>query len=405
MLEVSDGEEISMTTLCTLVNGELTFKNICIPMTDIYGLTRKTATQFTFSTSVTSWMFTAESKELADQWFAAFSPAPARKQCSSDFTILDQIGKGSSGDVFLARHHMTGRLVALKVISKEHSQGHRAIAERNLLVQANDPFVARLYSTFQTNESLILVLEFVSGGDLGFHLDHSRQIQLYLAELATAVSKVHQRGIVFRDLKPSNILIDEEGHLKLTDFGLASKCELAVSMCGTHEYLAPEVVEGKPYTGAVDWWAYGVVAYRLLVGVLPFQNQNLKKLYAQIVESPLKFWKLLPNVTKDFLSKLLMKDPSDRLGCGEQGEAEIFEHQYFQGVNWRKINDRSERMEFVPDKLDYVENFEMSSSSNDDLAHMFGDDNKEETYINGFSYEMDEGGMQHGTPPMVSLST
>lgn len=413
VLRATNADDANIEAMGTMSNGEFKFNDMCIPITDIYGLERESPTGFSFSTSIDTYKFTTESKEITDKWMAAFAPAPPRKQSSSDFTIIDQIGKGSSGDVFVARHNMTGRLLALKVIPKESSQtrGCRAITERNLLLQASDPFVARLYSTFQTNESLVLVLEFVSGGDLGFHLDHrklfsTRQIQLYLAELAVAVSKVHERGIVFRDLKPANILIDEDGHLKLTDFGLASRCECAVSMCGTHEYLAPEVIESKPYTSAVDWWSYGVVAYRLLVGVLPFQNQNLQKLYKQIVETPLKFWKLLPATTKDFISKLLMKDPNDRLGCGAQGESEIFEHPYFSGINWQKIKERSERMEFVPDKQDYVENFELSSSSNDDLVHLFGDDNKDETYVDGFSFggQIVDDELMRRTPPMLLLN-
>lgn len=395
-LEVFDKSDQGSSVLCTMADGDLRFGSYAIPVTDIYGVERLSDTEFEFSTSFAKWRFRGTSVELIDQWMAALAPAPRNKLSISDFTILNPIGKGFSGEVVLARHNESGRLVALKAIPKD--SGHttavgRAISERNLLLQASDPFVAKLFSTFQTNEALVLVLEFVEGGDLGFHLQHHRRfsprtVKTYLAELAVALSHIHKLGIVFRDLKPSNILIDSKGHLKLTDFGLAKDlfCEkggVARTLCGTHEYLAPEMIQGLPYGQQVDWWAYGIVAYQLMVGVLPYECENLTKLYRHIVEAPLKFWKQIPRQSKDFVEGLLTKNPSERLGCGPEGEKEIFEHPFFSGVDWEKIQKRKEVMEFIPDGV--MDSF-VSSSSNDDLEHLFNGEDVAEKHVAGFSY-------------------
>ena len=399
-LKVSNKSGFEETTMCMMAAGDMLFSSFVIPITDIYGVERVSGTEFKFSTSLENWEFEAATVELVDQWMAALSPAPLNKFSISDFTVMNVIGKGYSGDVVLARHNDTGRFVALKAIPKDASHTTvvgRAISERNLLLQATDPFVAKLYSTFQTNEALVLVLEFVSGGDLGFHLSRHRRfsprtVKLYLAELAVALRNIHKLGIVFRDLKPANILIDAKGHLKLTDFGLAKDLfseqgGVAKTLCGTHEYLAPEMIQGLPYGQQVDWWAYGIVAYQLMVGMLPFECENLTKLYRLIVQAPLKFWKQVPKVAKDFVERLLRKNPEERLGCGPLGEQEIFSHPFFNDVNWEKIQNRSEVMEFIPDG--YWKNFESfaSSSSNDDLEHLFNDDgDDDESHVPGFSY-------------------
>lgn len=318
----------------------------------------------------------------------------------NDFQFLSSIGRGFSGEVLLCRYVPTGKLVALKSIPKEGIQRSNCIkhafAERNILMQASTPFITRLLSTFQTGNSFYFVLEFVQGGDLAKQILHKRtfsqyQIQLYLAEIALALSHLHKLGIVFRDLKPANILIDSKGHLKLTDFGLAKYLlveDHTTSMCGTHEYLAPEMIKGASYSFAVDWWAYGVVAYQLLQGVLPFESQNLNKLYERIVKSSLRFWKPIPENAKSLIQGLLKKSPEKRLGCGENGEGEIFDHPYFSGIDWDRVKNKEYQMEFIPEisRDLLIEDCECHKSSIDEDGCYIQSCSANESHIAGFSY-------------------
>ena len=318
-----------------------------------------------------------------------------------DFQLLSVIGRGFSGEVILGRYIPTGKLVALKSIPKEGIQSSNCIkhafAERNILMQASTPFITRLLSTFQTSDSLFFVLEFVRGGDLGKYISNGKvfseyQIRVYLAEIAVALSHLHKLGIVFRDLKPGNILIDSKGHLKLTDFGLAKYLlveDHASSLCGTHEYLAPEMIKGASYNFAVDWWAYGVVAYQLLEGVLPFESPNLNKLYERIVRSPLRFWKPVPNDAKNLIQGLLQKNPDKRLGCSENGEGEIFDHPYFHSIDWEKIKRKEYTMEFIPElsREQMMQYFDGGKSIEDDEYGLFSNCSaNNETHVQGFSY-------------------
>ena len=321
-----------------------------------------------------------------------------------DFHIISFLGKGYSGKVMLAKYKETEKLVALKIISKEKTLDNvaikHALAERNILKKLCSPFITKLYSSFQTSTNLYFALEFVPGGDLGSHLANGKvfshkQVKIYLAEIAVALSYLHKYGIIFRDLKPSNILIDSTGHLKLTDFGLAKYLlieEQTTSLCGTHEYLAPEMIKRLSYNFAVDWWSFGVLAYQLNEGVLPFESPNLNRLYDRIAKAPLRFWKPLPNDTKSFIQSLLQKDPSKRLGCGPAGEDEIFKHPYFSDIDWDKIMKKQYQMEFIPQHFTETKEEMLSDNECEDIYNMMFCQNSfnSETHIPGFSYFGDE---------------
>ena len=242
--------------------------------------------------------FTSNDIREIKKWSMAISDNTSRPIMSmAEFTVIRTIGKGYCGRVLLAKKHSDNKLYALKAISKSRlvnsSLLPRTIAERNILLQANHPFIPKLYAAFQTENQLILVLEFVGGGDLQHHLDKGivfspKQAKIYLAEMVIALSHLHKMGVVFRDLKPSNILISNDGNLKLTDFGLAKDLigsESTRSLCGTQEYLAPEMIKGENQTFAVDYWSLGVIAYLLIVGTLPFKCCNLRMLYEMICKN------------------------------------------------------------------------------------------------------------------------
>lgn len=337
---------------------------------------------FTIFLAKESYKFGCESLTQAKKWIVVLTSHKEKNMKLkmpklSDFTIISKIGCGHSGEVLLAKHIKTNQYYALKSIPKENiykSKVARAISERNILMEASHPFITRLISTFQTDERLFLVLEFIQGGDLLFHINQGLRlspetIRLYLAEIATALSYLHHLGVVFRDLKPSNILIGKDGHLKLTDFGLSRYLiddSVTKSFCGTSEYIAPEMIKNQGYGFAVDWWAFGVLAYLLFEGILPFRSLNLSRLYNQITSSPLKFMKKLPDDTTDFIQKLLIKDPECRLGCGKQGDSEIFDHPFFKDIIWKDVYYKKYDPDFKPYSGDYNEmnyNFDKSVTS------------------------------------------
>lgn len=332
----------------------------------------------------------------------------------NDFKICKTIGQGYSSRVNLVRRKSDGKLLALKLINKtklvDSISIQRMITERNIFIQNNFPFITKLYSAFQTESQLILVLEYVGGGDLQHHLDMGicftpRQIKIYLAELVLALSHLHSMGIVFRDLKPSNILIDKDGNLKITDFGLAKniiETGRTKTLYGTHEYLAPEMINGNFYGFSVDWWALGVIAYRLICGILPFSNQNLSKLFDKIVSCRYSIPYRIEPDQRDLISSLLKKDPNECLTFEQ-----IKNHKYFNDIDWQKIYSKEYKLDFVPYKADdesaynfdcdlfAKDNFHFCNNENNDNFFNtsfdnspFGLDNdtEESSFIKGYSF-------------------
>ncbi|OHS94917.1 AGC family protein kinase [Tritrichomonas foetus] len=286
---------------------------------------------------------------------------------------------------------------AMKRIPKtkifENPMLNRVMAERNILIRSNNPFIPKLYAAFQTNKYIVLVMEYVAGGDLQQLLDKDvvfnlDQIKIYLAELIIALHYLHKMGLVFRDLKPSNILLDLDGHLKLTDFGLSKDLvftndQSTSSLCGTHEYLAPEMVTGKSYSYAVDWWALGVIAFRLICGYLPFRNPNLVKLYEMIEKGQYRLPRSLDESTKSFLNGLLQKQPELRLNY-----TKMLSHKFFEGIDWKKVARREYEMQYIPwDARDSILTDSLVNSIDDQKMDSEGSVINDTMHIKGFSYD------------------
>lgn len=283
-----------------------------------------------------------------------------------DFKPFKVIGEGHSGKVLLVRRKSDEKLFALKLIEKERlfrsSSIQRSITERNILIHTKFPFITKIYSAFQTDSHLVLALEYVGGGDLQHHLDRNinfsrNQIKIYLAQLVLTLEHLHNMGIVFRDLKPSNILIDKDGNLKIADFGLAKsliETGRAKTLCGTHDYLAPEMVDNIPYDFSVDIWAFGVIAYRLICGALPFNSNNLCRLYDRISSCDYRIPFRIDEASRGLISGLLKKSPSERLNL-----TQIKNHEYFSDIDWQKVYKKEYKLDFVPYRAD------------DDSAHNF----------------------------------
>ncbi|KAL3469237.1 kinase-like domain-containing protein [Aspergillus californicus] len=299
-----------------------------------------------------------------------------RKMTADDFEPLLCLGKGSFGTVLLVRHVLTGKLYAQKQFKKASLTVHKKLVEqtkteRAILESVNrHPFVVKLFYAFQDHEKLYLILEYADGGELFTHLAMERMFEedaaaFYMAEMVLALEHLHQTvGVIYRDLKPENCLLDHEGHLLLTDFGLSKialgdddRCN---SSLGTIEYMAPEVIQGKPYGKACDWWSLGALGYDLLTGSPPFKANNHSKLQEKILKQKLALPYYLGPDAKDLLIRLLRKEPSKRLGYHMPKDIQtIKSHRFFRKVDWRALESRVLTPPIIPVVTDpaLAENF------------------------------------------------
>ena len=280
-----------------------------------------------------------------------------RKMQAADFEPLRCLGKGTYGTVLLVKQAATGKLYAQKQFRKASLTVRKQLVEqtkteRSILESINrHPFVVKLYYAFQDHEKLYLILEYAQGGELFEHLRLQGMFQedtaaFYLAELVLALEHLHSTvGVVYRDLKPENCLLDAEGHLLLTDFGLS---KVAVdgehhcrSMTGTVEYMAPEVILMQDYGTAVDWWSLGILGVDLLSGKTPFAANNDQKIREKIVKSKLTLPFFFGPDARDLLTRLLRKEPKKRLGaCMPKDMKTIKNHRFFRKIDWKKLEMR-----------------------------------------------------------------
>lgn len=272
------------------------------------------------------------------------------------------LGEGTFGTVVLVRELSTGQLFAAKVMSKSQlvvsQQLDSIVTERQVLREAGPhPFIVECHSGFQTRDAVVLVLEYVSGGDMYDLLKMhgcltEDQARFYLAEITVAVAELHRHDFVFRDLKLENILIDEKGHVRLTDFGLAGKfrsghsSEQAIfDISGTAIYQAPEMLAGKGHGRVVDWWALGVLAYVLIAGRPPFASESSREeLHDRIQHEnlDLKSDDRLTDVSdtcRQFITRLLDKDPATRLGSDGNDALDVQKHAFFEGIDWKGMTN------------------------------------------------------------------
>uniref|UniRef100_G3WGA1 non-specific serine/threonine protein kinase n=1 Tax=Sarcophilus harrisii TaxID=9305 RepID=G3WGA1_SARHA len=284
-----------------------------------------------------------------------------RESTMNDFDYLKLLGKGTFGKVILVREKASGKYYAMKILKKEviiaKDEVAHTLTESRVLKNTRHPFLTSLKYSFQTKDRLCFVMEYVNGGELFFHLSRERvfsedRTRFYGAEIVSALDYLHSGKIVYRDLKLENLMLDKDGHIKITDFGLCKEgitdAATMKTFCGTPEYLAPEVLEDNDYGRAVDWWGLGVVMYEMMCGRLPFYNQDHEKLFELILMEDIKFPRTLSSDAKSLLSGLLIKDPNKRLGGGPDDAKEIMRHSFFVGVNWQDVYDKKLVPPFKP---------------------------------------------------------
>jgi serine/threonine protein kinase len=287
--------------------------------------------------------------------------APTFKLSLSDFEIVSVIGRGTYGKVSLVRHRESGQLFAMKAMSKallfEDGNIQQILAEKEILLRNHHPFLVAAHFTFQTDTKIFLILDYIPGGELFQRLREERRFQeervrLIAAELLLGLGHLHRNGFIYRDLKPENVLFDENGHVRLTDFGYARQLQgsdQATTFCGTADYLAPEILMGVPYSKSVDWWSLGCVIYEMFVGVSPFYNSNLKRMYRTILNEPVRFPPGVPPSAQDLILQLLRKDPHQRLGSGGDDAKEIQAHPFFAELDWRAVFERKIKTLWKPE--------------------------------------------------------
>ncbi|RXM96579.1 RAC-gamma serine/threonine-protein kinase [Acipenser ruthenus] len=264
-----------------------------------------------------------------------------KRKTLNDFDCLKLLGNGTFGKVVLVREKASSKHYAMKILKKE-------------------VIIAKFLTySFQTKDRLCFVMEYVSGGELFFHLSRERvfsedRTRFYGAEIVSALDYLHSSKIVYRDLKLENVMLDKDGHIKITDFGLCKEGIAAAAtmktFCGTPEYLAPEMLEEKDYGRAVDWWGFGIIMFEMMCGRHPFYNQDREKLFQLILMGDIKFPSALSSDAKSLLSGLLTRDPNTRLAGGLDDAKEIMRHSFFVGIHWQDVYDKK----LVPLKMSLV---------------------------------------------------
>ncbi|KAL3521436.1 hypothetical protein ACH5RR_019585 [Cinchona calisaya] len=319
-------------------------------------------------------------------------------QCSKDrtsiedFEIIKPISRGAFGRVFLARKRATGDLFAIKVLKKADTIRKNAVesilAERDILISVRNPFVVRFFYSFTCRENLYLVMEYLNGGDLfsllkGLGCLEEDMARTYIAELVLALEYMHSLNVIHRDLKPDNLLIGPDGHIKLTDFGLSKvglinstddfsgpsasstafiaddkpkATEISStkreerqkhSVVGTPDYLAPEILLGMGHGATADWWSVGVILFELLVGIPPFNAEHPQQIFNNILNRDIP-WPKVPEEMNyeahDLIDKLLIENPVQRLGA--TGSKEVKRHPFFKDINWDTL--ARQKAAFIP---------------------------------------------------------
>ncbi|XP_034152653.1 microtubule-associated serine/threonine-protein kinase 4 isoform X3 [Esox lucius] len=338
------------------------------------GLTRDPLEEIAQMTSYDSGI--AETPETDDSSQSLSAALRSRRKPSEiDFEMTKLISNGAYGAVYLVRHKETKQRFAMKKINKQNlmlrNQIQQAFVERDILTFAENPFVVSMFCSFETRRHLCMVMEYVEGGDCANLLKNMGPLpvdmaRMYFAETVLALEYLHNYGIVHRDLKPDNLLVTSMGHIKLTDFGLSKVGLMNMTtnlyeghiekdarefsdkqVCGTPEYIAPEVILRQGYGKPVDWWAMGIILYEFLVGCVPFFGDTPEELFGQVISDEINWPEgedAPPADSQELITLLLRQNPMERMGTG--GAYEVKHHQFFHTLDWNSL--LRQKAEFIP---------------------------------------------------------
>ncbi|CEJ02592.1 Putative cAMP-dependent protein kinase 9 [Rhizopus microsporus] len=275
-----------------------------------------------------------------------------------DFEIQETLGTGTFGRVFLTKFKPSNKYYAMKVLKKSEvvrlKQVEHLLSEKKILSSIRFPFIVDLFCTFQDDSNLYMLLEYVVGGELFTHLRRAGRFtndmtRFYASEIVLAIEYLHSKDIIYRDLKPENLLIDHQGHIKITDFGFAKKVvDRTWTLCGTPEYLAPEIIQSKGHGKAVDWWALGILIFEMLAGYPPFFDDNSFGIYEKILMGKVQFSSHFDPLARDLLKRLLVSDRTKRLGNLKGGSEDVKRHKWFRGVDWIGLLEKNVRAPIIP---------------------------------------------------------
>ncbi|KAF0698367.1 Aste57867_11017 [Aphanomyces stellatus] len=331
-----------------------------------------------------------------------------------DFDLMKVVGRGAFGKVMLVRKKNgknAGSIYAMKILKKAHivqnDQVENTKAEQHILKEISHPYVVRLRYAFQNPDKLYLVMDYYPGGSMYYHLKKSKKFseertRLYMAQLLTAIMHLHSKDIAYRDLKLENILMDRQGHIALTDFGLSKEgqtIEGAIrasqahggmkTICGTAEYMAPELLRHQPYGKVVDWWSYGILMFEMLTGRTPFVDKNRRNMFKNIMNSEVAYPPYISPLARSLIAKLLVRDPSKRLGSGAGGGGDIMADDFFATIDWDALLRKEIEPVFVPETsgAEDITNVPPQFQNMAALDSPVSKDGKNANHFDDFSYQ------------------
>jgi len=352
----------------------------------------------------------AETETRAPAGFEKNEKTESKKIGLDDFTQLKVIGRGGFGRVLLVKKRDTEKVYAMKVLKKrliaQRGEVVHTRTEKSVLAKLDHPFLAKLHWSFQTEENLYFIMDFINGGELFHHLSKEKKFtedraKFYAAEIVSGMVYLHKAGVIYRDLKPENLLLSHKGHIVMTDFGLSKEGlhnsdAKTATFCGTPEYLAPEIIKGEDYTKAIDWWSVGTLIYEMLTGLPPFYTEDEENMYHRIMTADLTIPSFFSPAVADIIKKFLTRNSSERL----QNPDEIKAHEWFKDINWRKLENLELTPPFVPDvdAPDDVKNID-----DEFLMEDVGDDPDDDVDVTqgpvkpdtfgGFTFQADDAGL------------
>ncbi|CAF3408642.1 unnamed protein product [Rotaria socialis] len=306
-------------------------------------------------------------KHAKQEFEAKYAQSSKQTVNIEDFQLGRTLGTGAFGYVVLAKYE--NRSLALKIMEKhvivELGQVEHILSEKHILQAINFPFIVTFICAFKDNAHLYLALEFASGGEMFVHFRNMTQlpedqVQFYASQIVLAFEYLHNLNIIYRNLKVEEILFEADGYLKLTDFGLAKVVqERTYTLCGTPEYLAPEIITGIGYNKSVDYWTLGILIYELTAGATPFHDEDPTRIFKKILQGSFNIPGYFASDIRDLLSKLLQTRPLRRYGNLQNGVDDIKNHPWFSSINWESLLKKRIKAPYIPEPdKDHYETYE-----------------------------------------------